>query len=46
MSLIGTKLGEFKVKAYHNAEFIDITNKDLAGKWSAIFFYPANFTFV
>jgi len=46
MSLIGMKLGEFKAKAYHNAKFINITHEDLAEKWSAIFFYPANFTLV
>lgn len=46
MQLIGTKIGEFNLQAYHNAEFKEITNKDLEGKWSAIFFYPANFTFV
>jgi len=46
MSLIGTKLGEFKVQAYHNSEFKEVTHEDLKGKWSAIFFYPADFTFV
>lgn len=46
MSLIGKKVEEFKVKGYHNGEFIEITNESMKGKWSAIVFYPADFTFV
>lgn len=45
-TLINSKLPEFKVQAYHNGEFKEVTDKDLAGKWSVIFFYPADFTFV
>jgi len=46
MSLNGKKVGEFALKAYKNGEFIDVTDKDLQGKWSVLFFYPADFTFV
>lgn len=46
MSLIGKKIEDFKVKAFHNGEFIDITNESMKGKWSAVVFYPADFTFV
>ena len=46
MSLIGKKVVDFKVKAYQNNEFFDVTNKDIEGKWSVFFFYPADFTFV
>ncbi len=46
MSLIGKKVDEFKTEAYHNDEFIQISNKDLEGKWTVMFFYPADFTFV
>lgn len=46
MSLINTKIQDFKVQAYHNGEFKEISNKDLEGKWSVFFFYPADFTFV
>lgn len=46
MSLIGKKVIDFKVKAYQNNEFFDVTNKDIEGKWSVFFFYPADFTFV
>ena len=34
MSLIGKKVSDFKVKAFHNGEFIDVTREDLKGKWS------------
>ena len=46
MALIGKKIGEFKATAYQNENFIEITDKDLLGKWSAVVFYPADFTFV
>jgi len=46
MSLINTKIEDFKVQAYHNGDFKEFTNKDLEGKWSVFFFYPADFTFV
>ncbi|HEY3446180.1 MAG TPA: alkyl hydroperoxide reductase subunit C [Myxococcales bacterium] len=44
--LINTTLPEFKVQAFVNGEFKTITNNDLKGKWSVLFFYPADFTFV
>lgn len=46
MSLIGKSLPEFKVQAFHNDDFIEVTNRDLVGKWSVVVFYPADFTFV
>ena len=46
MSLINTKITDFKVQSYHQGEFKEISNKDLEGKWSVFFFYPADFTFV
>lgn len=46
MSLIGKKIDDFKVQAYHQGEFKEVTQKDLEGKWSVFFFYPADFTFV
>lgn len=46
MSLIGTKVKEFKASAYHNGNFIDVTEADFKGKWSVVCFYPADFTFV
>ena len=46
MSLIGKKVESFKAKAFHNGQFIDITDENMKGKWSAVVFYPADFTFV
>lgn len=46
MSLIGKKVSPFKVDAYHNNQFIEVTDKDLEGKWTAFVFYPADFSFV
>ena len=46
MSLIGRKIEEFKVQAYHQGNFKEVTNEDILGKWGVFFFYPADFTFV
>ncbi|MEG0372056.1 MAG: alkyl hydroperoxide reductase subunit C [Clostridium sp.] len=46
MSLINKKVQDFKVQAFHNGSFKEITLNDIKGKWSLFFFYPADFTFV
>jgi peroxiredoxin (alkyl hydroperoxide reductase subunit C) len=46
MSLINTSIKPFRAKAFANGEFVDITEADLLGHWSIVFFYPADFTFV
>lgn len=46
MSLINTEVKPFKAQAYHNGNFVEVTESDLKGKWSVVFFYPADFTFV
>ena len=46
MSLINTEIKPFKATAYHNGEFVPLTNEDFKGKWSVVVFYPADFTFV
>ena len=46
MSLINTPVKPFKATAYHNGKFVEVTDQSLKGKWSVIFFYPADFTFV
>ena len=46
MSLIGKEVADFKVKAFANGEFKDVSKADLLGKWSVFVFYPADFTFV
>lgn len=45
-NLINSQLPEFKLHAFQNEEFRTVTTKDLEGKWSILFFYPADFTFV
>ncbi|MBO9542526.1 peroxiredoxin [bacterium] len=46
LSMINTEVLPFKTTAYHNGKFVEVSNADLLGKWSVIFFYPADFTFV
>jgi NADH-dependent peroxiredoxin subunit C len=46
MSLINTEVQPFKATAYLNGKFVPVTHEDLKGKWSVVFFYPADFTFV
>lgn len=45
-TIINTKVQPFKATAYHNGDFIEVSDADLLGKWSVIAFYPADFTFV
>lgn len=46
MSLINTQVKPFKANAFHNGKFVLVSEADLKGKWSIVFFYPADFTFV
>lgn len=46
MSLINTAIKLFNATAYKNGEFVEISEKEMQGKWSVVFFYPADFTFV
>lgn len=46
MSLIGKEVNDFKVNAFIDNSFKEITKADILGKWSVFFFYPADFTFV
>jgi peroxiredoxin (alkyl hydroperoxide reductase subunit C) len=45
-TLINTAVKPFKATAYHNGKFVPVSEADLKGKWSVVFFYPADFTFV
>lgn len=45
MSLINTPVQPFTAQAFHNGKFIEVTEKDLQGKWSVLIFMPAAFTF-
>lgn len=46
MALIGKEVAPFAAKAFHNGEFIDVSEANFKGKWSIVCFYPADFTFV
>jgi len=46
MSLINTEIKPFTAQAFKNGKFITVSDTDLKGKWSVVFFYPADFTFV
>ena len=45
-SLINTEVLPFQATAFHNGQFVPVSDTDLHGKWSVVFFYPADFTFV
>ena len=46
MSLIGTEVLPFNATAFKDGKFVDVSDGDLHGQWSIVFFYPADFTFV
>jgi NADH-dependent peroxiredoxin subunit C len=46
MSIVNTEIKPFKAQAFQDGEFREVTEADLKGKWSVLFFYPADFTFV
>lgn len=46
MTTINSEILPFNATAFHNGEFVQISEADLKGKWSVVFFYPADFTFV
>ncbi|MED4877698.1 alkyl hydroperoxide reductase subunit C [Anoxybacillus geothermalis] len=46
MSLVGKKVQPFRAQAYHNGDFVEVTEQNFLGKWSIVCFYPADFTFV
>lgn len=46
MSLIGKEILPFTAQAFHNEDFITVSEENFKGKWSVVCFYPADFTFV
>ena len=46
MSLIRKPAPLFNAEAWHNGDFTVVSNKDYAGKYILLFFYPLDFTFV
>ena len=45
MSLINTQVQPFKTTAFHNGNFVEVSNETLKGHWSVLIFMPAAFTF-
>jgi len=46
MAKIGDTLKPFNTQAYKQGKFVEVTDRDVTGKWAVFFFYPADFTFV
>lgn len=46
MSYINQEVQPFVAQAYRQGQFVEVSEADLKGKWSIVFFYPADFTFV
>ncbi len=46
MSLVGKEVESFQATAFHQGEFIDVSEESFKGHWSIVCFYPADFSFV
>jgi NADH-dependent peroxiredoxin subunit C len=46
MASVNTSILPFTAQAYKGGKFVEVSDADLKGKWSVVFFYPADFTFV
>ncbi len=43
---INQEVKPFNATAFHAGKFVEVSEADLKGKWSVVFFYPADFTFI
>jgi len=43
---VGSKAPEFKMEGVYKGEFGEFSLNDYKGKWTILFFYPLDFTFV
>ena len=46
MSIVNATVKPFRATAFVNGTFEEVSEADLHGHWSVVFFYPADFTFV
>jgi peroxiredoxin (alkyl hydroperoxide reductase subunit C) len=46
MATINSEVQPFTATAFQNGDTLTVTDADMKGKWSVVFFYPADFTFV
>ncbi len=44
--LLGLKIPDYELDAFHNGKITSIKLSNFKGKWLILFFYPADFTFV
>ena len=42
ISLINTRIKSFNTDAYHDGKFVPVSDANLNGQWSVVFFYPAD----
>lgn len=45
-NLINREVEDFRVQAYQDGKFLEVTKESILDHWSVFFFYPADFTFV
>ena len=45
-TMINTEIKPFNATAFKEGQFVEVSEKDVKGKWAIFFFYPADFTFV
>ena len=46
MPLVNTTIQPFTAQGYRQGKFVEVSDKDFAGKWNVLMFYPGDFTFV
>lgn len=46
MTMINKQMPDFRLQAYERGSFREVTKDGVIGRWSVMFFYPADFTFV
>lgn len=44
--MINRQIENFRVSAFHRGAFTKVTQEEVKGHWSVLFFYPADFSFV
>jgi peroxiredoxin (alkyl hydroperoxide reductase subunit C) len=45
-ALVGTRIPDLELEAYHNDDVVKFRFSDYEGKWLILVFYPADFTFI
>ena len=46
MVKVGKEAPNFSAQAFYQGQFTQITLSDFRGKWTVLYFYPGDFTFV